>query len=771
MKCQTRISSQATVPCGLDCFRRCSFWTRLLVFFCLAAVVPRVFAAEPVRSQLTGKIDLRFQRCRSGAPIPVVWEIEWNEQAVAQGALDFEIEDGNELLGSFHLSDVVLSPGKNVFNSMLPAMSVFSRSAPVTLRVRFVSGKQSYEFEEQSLRVPNRFTQWFNVAVVSGVSGKPSQSDQKMLEAIRWERLLPVSDPSDRSTTVSLDLQTPALPVEPLTFCNFDAVVLLPAALSEIRDDQAEALRKWVTAGGSLCLIAGGGLTPRHSRLLSELLSEATGQEAFVVDSHGYLAPGEEFTGEIVSAHKGLGRVVVLRQALFEKLKPDAKEWISAAKFLMKARREPSMLNIESAPARAQRGQGSRRSSSGSSANRAAVKGARPNPSKASAGPPPKQAAAAPAFVPNTIKLIPVLPPGAAKRAVPPLWQMPYDLSSMVRPDLSPPPMASMSALFQLLMPRDVQMVPLSLIGAVLAAYIVVIGPVDYFVLGLLRMRRLTWILFPVVTIAFAVFTLFLSRWYLGTNDSRQAIEINDIVKGGTTARRTRIELLFLSRAREVGTDVQNGAFSHVALGIAADPRLLAMTRSGEVGRVDQTLYAGRIPGHYVVGQSVPQWTPTVNRYFWIDPKPTKSEKAPAAVTVAPFDWDHSGDLTSRAECDALAARIRQAFGENACAVVFRGGRADVIPVLNSLQSLRKPRTGSYEPLGEMQIGEIVREMSCRKPEKLFALTSQIAPNGSPNLDDLAVLDGSDPGQSLLVIGVPSGPDLILYRRLYAGGP
>ncbi len=64
-----------------------------------------------------------------------------------------------------------------------------------------------------------------------------------------------------------------------------------------------------------------------------------------------------------------------------------------------------------------------------------------------------------------------------------------------------------------------------------------------------------------------------------------------------------------------------------------------------------------------------------------------------------------------------------------------------------------------------------MRELSCRTPQKLFALTSQVAPNGSPNLDDLAVLDGSDPGQSLLVIGVPSGPDLILYRRLYAGGP
>ena len=123
------------------------------------------------------------------------------------------------------------------------------------------------------------------------------------------------------------------------------------------------------------------------------------------------------------------------------------------------------------------------------------------------------------------------------------------------------------------------------------------IGPVDYFVLGLLRMRRLTWILFPLVTIAFAVFTLFLSRWYLGTNDSRQAIEINDIVKGGTTARRTRIELLFLSGAREVGTDVQNGAFSPVALGYhRGSYACMAMTRSGEVGaRSIKRSIAGRI--------------------------------------------------------------------------------------------------------------------------------------------------------------------------------
>jgi hypothetical protein len=772
MKREARITTFPQVWRALALLRHRWFAIGLLLSLILPANVSRAFAAEPAPPSLSGTIDLRFQRCRSGAPIPVVWEIEWNEQTIAQGNLDYEIEDGNELLARFRMSDVILSPGKNVFNSMLPAMTVFGRSAPVTLHVRFVSGKRTYELEEQSLRVPNRFTQWFNVAVVSGATGKPSQADLRILDAIRWERLLTTTDPSDRSTTVSLDVQAAQLPAEPLTFCNFDAVVLMPAALSEIRGDQADALKKWVTAGGSVCVIAGGGLTARHSGLINELLSESTGREAFLVNSHGYLAPGEEFTGEIVSARKGLGRVVLLRQALFQKLQPDAKEWIAAAEFLMKARwdlhKHPS-VGSRTASARLQPGRGPRRPSAGSRKTQTVPNRGQSKPRRPPAGPSANRAAAGPVFTPGPITLAPGMPPVAGRRVLPPSWRLPYDPSFILRKDLTPPPLASLSGLFQLLMPRDVQMVPLSLIGAVLAAYVLVIGPVDYFVLGLLRMRRFTWILFPVVTIGFAVFTLWLSRWYLGTNDSRQAIEINDVVKGGTIARRSRIELLFLSRARELGTDVQNGAYAQVGLGVATGPRMLGLSGPGEVGHTDRTFYAGRIPSRYVVGQSVPQWTPIVNRFFWIDPKPAKSEQPPNADPIARFNWDDPGDLTTQAGREALAARIRQAFGEDACAVVFRGDRT--IPVVKALQSLRRRRPGRDVFTDQVGIGEIVHELSCRPPQNLFALTSQIAPNGSPELEDLTVLDGSDPGQSLLVIGVESGPDLLIYRRLYAGGP
>ena len=150
MKCGTRFSPRRHAA-RVSSSSSVSFWARVLVFLCLPTVVPGAFAAERALACYRERLTSVFSGAGPGRRIPVVWEIEWNEQTVAQGSLDFEIEDGNELLGSFHLSDVLLSPGKNVFNSMLPAMSVFSRSAPVTLRVGFVSGKQRYEFERQSL--------------------------------------------------------------------------------------------------------------------------------------------------------------------------------------------------------------------------------------------------------------------------------------------------------------------------------------------------------------------------------------------------------------------------------------------------------------------------------------------------------------------------------------------------------------------------------------------------------------------------------------------
>jgi hypothetical protein len=752
-----------------------------IAFGVLAAALPNARAAEPAaaaQTPLTGLLSLRYLRCRSGAPIPVVWKLEWSEQAIAEGDLDYEIEDGNQSLGRFRLPDLVLAPGGNVFNAMLPPLVVFSSSTPITIRARFHSGTRTFELAEQSLRVPSRFAQWFNLGIVSGTNGRPSRDESRLFESITLERFLPPTDVRNKSTTVALELQTSELPNEPLTLCNFDVVVLLPAALVELRDDQAAALRKWVTAGGSLCVIAGVGLSPRHAALVNELLAEATGHEAFTVDARGHLTPGEGPDGTILSARKGLGRVVILRQALMETLPPDSEKWLFAAGFLMKERRDqPTNVvplgdaGLSVAPPDQWDGQ------LPGPATQATGRGNTSNPSSSAPRSKSKVQSPQPAFQrPQSAN---PFAPGAAPSVPGGQWRVRstrplYDPSYLIGSELSPPPLGTLDGFFQILMPRDVQVVPLGMIAAILAAYVVTIGPVDYFVLGLLRMRRLTWILFPVVTITFAGFTLWLSRWYLGTNDSRRAIEVCDMVQGGAVARQTRIELLFLSRQRAVDTEVQNGVFSQIGLGLMPDPRRPGLQVASDGGRINQS-FVGRFPSRYMVDQAIPQWTPVANRLFWIDPPPVKvagSQRTDqtAANPQANFNWDDPGDPTSDSGRQALAARIARAFGNTACAVVYRG-QSEPLYVLNSFGSLRswQPHLERFAPIYGVE--QIVHDISAPSPEKLFSLASQVSPNGSPGLEDLALLDQSDPRQSLLVIAVESDSKLTLYRRLYVGAP
>jgi hypothetical protein len=147
------------------------------------------------------------------------------------------------------------------------------------------------------------------------------------------------------------------------------------------------------------------------------------------------------------------------------------------------------------------------------------------------------------------------------------------------------------------------------------------------------------------------------------------------------------------------------------------------------------------------------------------------SEKTQSSNPEARFDWDDPGDPTTANGRAALAARIRNAFGGNVCAEVYRNsGELEAVPIINSFGFLRKPRLPANSSEIQYGLGDVVRELSVREPRKLFSIASQIAPSGSPELEDLAILDGSDPGQSLLVITVDTGSDILIYRRLYAGG-
>ena len=51
--------------------------------------------------------------------------------------------------------------------------------------------------------------------------------------------------------------------------------------------------------------------------------------------------------------------------------------------------------------------------------------------------------------------------------------------------------------------------------------------------------------------------------------------------------------------------------------------------------------------------------------------------------------------------------------------------------------------------------------------ENFFGIVSQIAPEGAGSLEDLALLDSSDPAQWVLVIVEQQGENFQVYRKLY----
>jgi hypothetical protein len=67
-------------------------------------------------------------------------------------------------------------------------------------------------------------------------------------------------------------------------------------------------------------------------------------------------------------------------------------------------------------------------------------------------------------------------------------------------------------------------------------------------------------------------------------------------------------------------------------------------------------------------------------------------------------------------------------------------------------------------------LGPFLVESAVRRRRGLFSLVSQISPTGDPILEDLPVLDPSDPAQFMLIAVERRGDDLLIDRRLYRAG-
>jgi hypothetical protein len=349
---------------------------------------------------------------------------------------------------------------------------------------------------------------------------------------------------------------------------------------------------------------------------------------------------------------------------------------------------------------------------------------------------------------------------------------------------LAPVPIQSVDHLLDRLMPQGLKILPLPLVGLLLVLYVVAIGPVDYLLLGALRRRKWTWVLFPATTVAFALATVGLANWYMRVSDVPRRVTICDLGEDNSVARSNRFEALFRGAPSTVAGDVSRGLFAAMNLQRFSYGTAFMYQQAQATGTKSQfeligaAHYMGRVPTQYAVAQYLPQWTPQLNRVFSLS-EPDDAVK---------FDWQAFADATGNTRQalvsgsgDArqnMVSRLQQAFGREVGIFVATG---------NTLQHLAGDRgvlqdtaqTGyghadvrySFVPGYVPQTGvTFLRDICANATPGLFGVVSQLSPTGGDDFEDLSLLDPSDPAQWLLIVVVPRGNDLVVYRKLYSGG-
>ena len=700
---------------------------------------------EPVDPRLSIEFNRRYQDLRSGSPLSIDWTLTWDGPRLPKGHLDVHVIQGRRVLGRLlSRREIVLTDTGTRFRTLLPPFNTeHDTSSPLDIRAFFISDAGVFPLGERSLRIAGPLRRSFVVAFCEPWQQASSPEELLFTNSLNIEPLVhtaygrPAMFAGQRLVTTYPARIYPAdVPTDPLWLCEFNVLVLLPDGLRNLRRNQLESVARWVDAGGNLCVFIDGNMAALQVDFVNRLARATAEHPRFQLDDDGL----PRFRDGPARLHKGLGRVVIHQDSPMEVDFLVSSDWRTSVAFLWNRLREthdPTAQPIPTPPTQ----EGGLEP--GSAQPKAAPSGSGPN-------------TAQPTFS----------PPGDAVLQSEVKWRL-----------------RSVNSLVARLTPDDFEVVPLWLLGLLLIAYIVVIGPVDYLVLGWLGVRKLTWIVFPLMTVAFTLLIVWISHEHMGTSGNVRQLIVRDIGDGGELARENRFDLHLVGSHTTLATSVTRGLFTPIdhrrflsnGTARSADP-----FGSGH-DSTEPSEYIGTIPVGYTALQDLPQWSPQVNRVFRIAPE----EPMPA------FDWDSveperlatAGTARSR-----FQVAVQQVFGPRSTAMLFHTNQAarhlgDTSSVPLFPESPRdwftkarrrgNRRWTSTSPVNgnDHEPSDFLRDACVRPSRGVFRAVSRVAPHGGDNFEDLALLDPTDRGQWLLVIAVADGDSLLLYRHLYHDRP
>ena len=323
-------------------------------------------------------------------------------------------------------------------------------------------------------------------------------------------------------------------------------------------------------------------------------------------------------------------------------------------------------------------------------------------------------------------------------------WSLPINLASGMEKarNEAGQQRGELEQFFNTLLPQSTRLISPQTLALILAGFLLVVGPLDWFVLGMLRRRRWTWIIFPLAAAGFTALVISEAGRALGHEDHRAALIITDVGPGGRVLRESRFELLFTARNQESLSEIRN-AFAVPTVLDARDSR-----RRGSAGIPEPVWFSGQVPAHFTMRQQLRQWTPQFNR--------VTSLEASLEASDIPWDEIETSVVQSRAPKAALTTIANRQSGWS-CALLHRSG--DELSFVRQQNAVGSRSGGSRLSR--------VKSLCVSSLSGLGQFTARTSPDAADGFDDLPLLDANDPHEWLLVISRETPDGVHLYRRLF----
>jgi hypothetical protein len=649
-------------------------------------------------------------RGRSQALLPVQFQFNSKDPELLRGTLEIRVNLSDRLVHRVEIPDYVVVPGETRFRMTMPEVNVSQLDLAVRAVVSFRVREDTYDLGEHDLVIPIDSRRQQAVLGIEPKNRMTDRAQQELRDSLLLHRFAPPEPDNRRNNLVSVpSVMDPAdLPPTPLPLLGIDLVVIEPSALVDLKPDQLRAIATWVQAGGAVCVVCPPQVvSPDLAEFLNSLVPTPDQTAVWQPTGTGGWEIAVPSATKIRHGEPGLGRAVILEDAGLREGCLDNPLWDESLRFLWRITRSRSQKLVRS-PSTAL-------------------------PSWHLAEAPVNQPARA---NPNFSNL------------------MNYNRFNEYAPVNSQTPLEHLS---QSLRPQRLVTIPVWQFAIMLLAFLLAVSLGDYYLLGALRLRRWTWLLLPTLSLGVAWGTARIAENSLGENDAQAEVLLVDVGRQGVPVRSSRFQLTVAAQPKTLREEVFHGLLVNETeagqeLARQAQNELRRQgafaeaTLAAQQFEADIPLSEGLPPARYTFEQTLKKWSPLLTRLTRVGPP----EKCPD------FPWGDWGrlDLT---QPEAQQQVLREIQAREPEARVWVISESRLVPLGNDVRY----------PESIEKLGQFLHETSGDVPEAgFFNYVSQVSPTGHSNIEDLRLLDSTDPTDLLLLVAVPRENNTVVFRFL-----